>query len=492
MALGTLGYAGQAAIGMDESARRRRMREEEEMQLAQQRRAEAEAQRRAALEAFTRQQQAGLLQTMGTGAAPEMRQGEIQQVATTPPASAGLNLPTPAATTTPETPAATTAPATPPATPPAEQQAAGLRELAANVRGRSAPSLQAGLKKKADALKAQAATVMTPEQIDEQLKDYRAGLKNLPSSRANKPKRDAITAEIKRLEAMKKDQAAPATETPVAAKASAATAPVSNQTVADSLKTPPDAPETQAVVQAANTIDQTAQQVQQEPSPLQHATENPDFVPQIPQAVQQGMSTREKLASMYTEALNAGYPELAAQYYQQISDVDATLVSMYQTQALANLERVGDPVALAGELERSLGVPVTIARKGDRFQVSFGGKKRDYTLEQLREDAKLQFDADYKESLMKSRSAQAMEAFKSQLRINEKQAEAIIQGRVDAMKPFNISVGEGRQMAIMQTDRGVFLIGSGEQQLLGFDGNMRTVNAPIVQQVNLPAAGIKR
>jgi hypothetical protein len=257
------------------------------------------------------------------------------------------------------------------------------------------------------------------------------------------------------------------------------------------LGTSPDAPEAQAITQAAEAINQTRQQVAQETSPVVYGAQDPSFVQQIPQAVQQGMGTREQLANMYTQALNAGYPELAAQYYQQISDIDATLVGMYQTQALANLERMGDPAALAGELERSLGVPVTIARKGDKFQVSFGGKKRDYTLEQLREDAKLQFDADYKAALMKSRSEQSMEILKSQLAISLEQAKALFKGQADAMKPFNIGIGEGRQMAIVQGADGVYLIGYGEQELLGFDGRKRIVEAPIVQRVKPPAASMR-
>ena len=204
------------------------------------------------------------------------------------------------------------------------------------------------------------------------------------------------------------------------------------------------------------------------------------------------MDTRGQLANMYTRALDAGYPELAAQYYQQISDIDATLVGMYQTQALTNLERMGDPAALAGELERSLGVPVTIARKGNKFEVSYDDKKRDYTLEQLREDAKLQFDADYKAALMKSRSEQSMEAFRSQLRMSEEQVKSLLAGQLESMKPFNIGIGDGRQVGVFRTPNGVFVLGYGEQKLEGFDGNETIVEMPFLKQATPPAAGLTR
>lgn len=487
MSLGAFGYAGQAAIGMDESARRRRTREEEEMRLAQQRRTEADAQRQAALGAFARKQQVGLMQGMDLGEAPEMRADGTPTVAATPPVSAGL---TPPAAT-----AAPAAAATPAATEPAganQQQLASLQAQLRQLRssgGQFTAATPAYMRQEAELLN-QIKALETPT-AQPQPAQPKAGL--LTREQAQQAYRTAQGQDQRFLGliASGSESSVPKGTRARLAKQYGGAAPVDTQAVATSLGTTPDAPEVQAIAQAVGEINQTTQQIQQDTSPVMYGSQDPSFVQQIPRAVQQGMSTRESLAGMYTQALNAGYPELAAQYYQQISDIDATLIGMYQTQALANLERMGDPAALAGELERSLGVPVTIARKGDKFQVSFGKNKRDYTIEELREDAKLQFDSDYKAALMKSRSEQSMEAFKSQLRMNEEQVKALLAGQVASMKPFNIGIGEGRQVAMVQTKDGVFLVGYGEQPITGFDGKTTILEAPFLKRLPQPAAGMR-
>ena len=480
MSLGVLGYAGQAAIGMDESARRRRAREEEEMKLAQQRRAESEAQRKAALEAFARQQQVGLMKSMDLGATPEMRAGATPTVAQTPP-KAGLAPPAAAAPSA-AAPAAPTGPTR-------EAQLAGLQNQLRQLRssgGQSTSATPAYMKQEAELLKQIKA--LETQAAPPQAAPPQSGLLTPQQAQAAYATAEGKDKRFLGLIATGSESAVPeGTRKRLAQQyGGAATAPVSAQAVATALGTSPDAPVVQATVQAAESIGQTTQQVAQETSPVMYGGQDPSFVQQIPQAVQQGMSTREKLASMYTEAANAGYPELAAQYYQQISDIDATLIGMYQTQALANLERMGDPAALAGELERSLGVPVTIARKGDKFQVSFGGKERDYTLEQLREDAKLQFDADYKAALMKAQSERSMELFKTRLGISLEQAKAIFAGQVETMKPVKIKTADGGEVLITNVNGEPVVFSYGEQERIDFSGKKTTISAPLVQM--LPSA----
>jgi hypothetical protein len=154
------------------------------------------------------------------------------------------------------------------------------------------------------------------------------------------------------------------------------------------------------------------------------------------------------MADMYRRA---GMGDQYTQTRLKVQDLDNSMLFLQGMQGVNELAFANDPRRIAAVWSQYAGVPIDLQPQTDgTYNVTVNGKttQRGLAPSAIIDTARSAFDAEYRKSRTESNNAIALETFKSQLRIGEKQAEALLTAAREAQ---NIALNSMREVALETT-----------------------------------------
>lgn len=155
----------------------------------------------------------------------------------------------------------------------------------------------------------------------------------------------------------------------------------------------------------------------------------------ISQDMRVAVQNRQELARMADMYRRAGMGDQFTQARLKLIDLDNSLLFLQGMQGIQELGLANDPRRLAAVWSQYAGVPIQLQPQTDgTYNVVVNGRitQRGVASSTIIDSARSAFDAEYRKSRSESSSAMALEQFKSQLRIGEEAAKAVLQAAREA------------------------------------------------------------
>jgi hypothetical protein len=150
----------------------------------------------------------------------------------------------------------------------------------------------------------------------------------------------------------------------------------------------------------------------------------------ISQDMRVALQNRTELARMAQMYRNAGMGDQFTQTRLKMLDLDNSLLFLQGMQGIQEIAMANDPRRLAAVWSQYAGVPVQLQPQTDgSYNVVVNGRvtQRGVPANTIIDSARSAFDAEYRKMRTESSSSMAVEQFKSQLRISEDAAKAVLQ-----------------------------------------------------------------
>jgi hypothetical protein len=155
----------------------------------------------------------------------------------------------------------------------------------------------------------------------------------------------------------------------------------------------------------------------------------------ITQDMRVALQNRQELARMADMYRRAGMGDQFTQTRLKVQDLDNSMLFLQGMQGIGELAYANDPRRIAAVWSQYAGVPIELQPQTDgTYNIVVNGKttQRGLAPSTITDTARSAFDAEYRKSRTESSSAIALEQFKSQLRIGEEQAKAVLQAAREA------------------------------------------------------------
>lgn len=150
----------------------------------------------------------------------------------------------------------------------------------------------------------------------------------------------------------------------------------------------------------------------------------------VSQDMRVAIQNRAELARMAQMYRNAGMGDQFTQARLKMLDLDNSLLFLQGMQGIQEIAMANDPRRLAAVWSQYAGVPVQLQPQTDgSYNVLVNGRvtQRGVAANTIIDSARSAFDAEYRKMRTESSSSMAVEQFKSQLRISEESAKAVLQ-----------------------------------------------------------------
>ena len=150
----------------------------------------------------------------------------------------------------------------------------------------------------------------------------------------------------------------------------------------------------------------------------------------VSQDMRVAIQNRTELARMAQMYRNAGMGDQFTQARLKMLDLDNSLLFLQGMQGIQEIAMANDPRRLAAVWSQYAGVPVQLQPQTDgSYNVVVNGRvtQRGVPANTIIDSARSGFDAEYRKMRTESSSSMAIEQFKSQLRISEESAKAVLQ-----------------------------------------------------------------
>jgi hypothetical protein len=150
----------------------------------------------------------------------------------------------------------------------------------------------------------------------------------------------------------------------------------------------------------------------------------------VSQDMRVAIQNRTELARMAQMYRNAGMGDQFTQARLKMLDLDNSLLFLQGMQGIQEIAMANDPRRLAAVWSQYAGVPVQLQPQTDgSYNVMVNGRvtQRGVAANTIIDSARSAFDAEYRKMRTESSSSMAVEQFKSQLRISEDAAKAVLQ-----------------------------------------------------------------
>jgi len=150
----------------------------------------------------------------------------------------------------------------------------------------------------------------------------------------------------------------------------------------------------------------------------------------VSQDMRVAIQNRAELARMAQMYRNAGMGDQFTQTRLKMLDLDNSLLFLQGMQGIQEIAMANDPRRLAAVWSQYAGVPVQLQPQTDgTYNVMVNGRvtQRGVAANTIIDSARSAFDAEYRKMRTESSSSMAVEQFKSQLRISEESAKAVLQ-----------------------------------------------------------------
>jgi hypothetical protein len=150
----------------------------------------------------------------------------------------------------------------------------------------------------------------------------------------------------------------------------------------------------------------------------------------ISQDMRVAIQNRQELARMAQMYRNAGMGDQFTQARLKMMDLDNSLLFLQGMQGIQDIALANDPRRIAAVWSQYAGVPIQLQPQTDgTYNISVNGRitQRGMTSNIIIDSARSAFDAEYRKTRTESSNSMAVEQFKSQLRISEESAKAVLQ-----------------------------------------------------------------
>jgi len=150
----------------------------------------------------------------------------------------------------------------------------------------------------------------------------------------------------------------------------------------------------------------------------------------ISQDMRVAIQNRQELARMAQMYRNAGMGDQFTQARLKMMDLDNSLLFLQGMQGIQDIALANDPRRIAAVWSQYAGVPIQLQPQTDgTYNVTVNGRvtQRGVASNIIIDSARAAFDAEYRKMRTESSSSMAVEQFKSQLRLTEESAKAVLQ-----------------------------------------------------------------
>ena len=150
----------------------------------------------------------------------------------------------------------------------------------------------------------------------------------------------------------------------------------------------------------------------------------------VSQDMRVAIQNRTELARMAQMYRNAGMGDQFTQARLKMLDLDNSLLFLQGMQGIQEIAMANDPRRLAAVWSQYAGVPVQLQPQTDgSYNVTVNGRvtQRGVAPNTIIDSARSAFDAEYRKMRTESSYSMAIEQFKTQLRISEESAKAVLQ-----------------------------------------------------------------
>jgi hypothetical protein len=150
----------------------------------------------------------------------------------------------------------------------------------------------------------------------------------------------------------------------------------------------------------------------------------------ISQDMRVAIQNRQELARMAQMYRNAGMGDQFTQARLKMMDLDNSLLFLQGMQGIQDIALANDPRRIAAVWSQYAGVPIQLQPQTDgTYNISVNGRitQRGVASNIIIDSARSAFDAEYRKTSTESSNSMAIEKFKSQLRISEESAKAVLQ-----------------------------------------------------------------
>jgi hypothetical protein len=150
----------------------------------------------------------------------------------------------------------------------------------------------------------------------------------------------------------------------------------------------------------------------------------------ISQDMRVAIQNRQELARMAQMYRNAGMGDQFTQARLKMLNLDNSLLFLQGMQGIQDIALANDPRRIAAVWSQYAGVPIQLQPQTDgTYNISVNGRitQRGVASNIIIDSARSAFDAEYRKTSTESSNSMAIEKFKSQLRISEESAKAVLQ-----------------------------------------------------------------
>lgn len=213
----------------------------------------------------------------------------------------------------------------------------------------------------------------------------------------------------------------------------------------------------------------------------------------VTQDMRVALQNRQELARMADMYRRAGMGDQFTQARLKVLDLDNSMLFLQGMQGIQELAFANDPRRIAAVWSQYAGVPIELQPQTDgTYNVMVSGRvtQRDLPSSTIIDTARSAFDAEYRKSRTESNNAIALEQFKSQLRISEESAKAVLQTAREAQgklldgqnqRALEIikqldpngeitALGDGTGRAVFRVQGQTFMLDPGDNPIEGSEG----------------------
>jgi hypothetical protein len=150
----------------------------------------------------------------------------------------------------------------------------------------------------------------------------------------------------------------------------------------------------------------------------------------VSQDMRVAIQNRQELARMAQMYRNAGMGDQFTQARLKMMDLDNSLLFLQGMQGIQDIALANDPRRIAAVWSQYAGTPIELQPQTDgTYNVAVNGRvtQRGVASNIIIDSARSAFDAEYRKSRAESSNSIALEQFKSQLRLTEESAKAVLQ-----------------------------------------------------------------
>lgn len=150
----------------------------------------------------------------------------------------------------------------------------------------------------------------------------------------------------------------------------------------------------------------------------------------ISQDMRVAIQNRQELARMAQMYRNAGMGDQFTQARLKMMDLDNSLLFLQGMQGIQDIALANDPRRIAAVWSQYAGTPIELQPQTDgTYNVMVNGRvtQRGVPSNVIIDSARSAFDAEYRKTRTESSNSMAVEQFKSQLRLTEESAKAVLQ-----------------------------------------------------------------